>query len=80
MSRAERAMELTAKLHIANRLKEIGNTTGDTLGTSHRSETKWIGGSVLREMRDELTELKRQMGGSERREFERLLSKWRGSP
>lgn len=80
MTRAERAMDLHAKLYAANRLKKIGGRIGAKLGTSYESAADWPGAHQLGEMRLELTELKRQMGGSERRQFERLLAEWREVP
>lgn len=79
MTRAERAMELQAKLYAANRLKEIVGRVGAALGTSYESDAAWPGAHKLGEMRLELTELKRQMGGSERRQFDRLFAEWRGT-
>jgi len=79
MTRAERAMELHARLYAAGRLKEVAARIGGALGTSYESEARWPGATKLGEMRAELTALKRQMGGSERRQFERLLAAWEGS-
>jgi len=79
MTRAERAMELHAKLYMAGRLRETAGRVGGALGTSYENEARWPGATKLGEMRLELTELKRQMGGSERRQFEGLLAEWRGA-
>ena len=78
MTRAERAMELHAKLYAAGRLKEVACRIGDGLGTAYRNTAAWPGATKLGEMKAEMTELKRQMGGSERRQFERLLAEWKG--
>jgi len=80
MTRAERAMELHTRLYIAGRLKEIAGRVGDALGTSYQNKAGWPGATKLGEMRAELTELKRQMGGSERRQFGRLLADWKACP
>ena len=78
MTRAERAMELHAQLYIAGRLKETACLIGDALGTAYRNTAAWPGATMLGEMKAEYAELKRQMGGSERRQFERLLAEWKG--
>ncbi len=71
MTRAERALQLTAKLQMANKLKKF--VTHPVLEESGCSLP-----TMLSEMRLEITELKRQMGGSEKREFNRLLEAWKG--
>ena len=76
MTRAERATELHAQLYMAGRLKTVVGRVGDALGTSYRNEASWPGATKLGEMRAKLTELKRQMGGSERRQFGQLLEEW----
>lgn len=74
-------MELTAKLYQAKRLGEIVKTVGEGLGVfvdSFSSKRNWSSGyTTITEMQHELTELKRQMGASERRQFDQLYEEWR---
>jgi hypothetical protein len=69
-------MELYAKLYCAGRLKELAGHVGTVLGVMYANTANWNGAHKLGEMRAELTALKRQMGGGERRQFERLLAEW----
>ena len=77
MSRAERAIQLHAKLYTLKKLQKIcARPELDVVVNT------WSYGGIptkRSEMQLELTELKRQMGGSERREFKRLLSSWKGT-
>ena len=72
MTQAERAMELTAAIHVVDSLQKMA--------AKHlqMNAPRVVGGlpTKLSEMKLELTELKRQMGGSERRAFTKLYVDW----
>jgi len=71
MTRAERAMQLTAKMYIVDSLRAVVDTVFRV--SYHDSGTL----EIRREMGHERGELLRQMGASERREYERLLAAWK---
>jgi hypothetical protein len=79
MSRPERAMQLTAQIYILDRLKSGISEVFEEAGFVYKQSLK-SGGlpTKLSEMKDELREIKRQMGGGERRRFEQMLESWKG--
>ena len=69
MTRAQRLMQLVADLHGLDGLRNIGSHLGVVGGYSRVGE-------IRAEKMREKEELRRQLGGSERREYERLYAEW----
>ena len=71
MSRAERLVQVLTQLHAFDRAEDLARSIAQITGATLISSKKWI--TVRTELALERDALRRNLGRSEREEFQRLM-------